>query len=137
MALRGQLWVNVFVFSRAKDSEFYWSLAVKTELEQLGRSHGKKNWTKKFKPEKTRNSFFAFILQSAFLILVKAFRLFLLSLFGRNYFLSLLLHAFNICEIIYTMKVVKGGTPLVSLRLRSGITNMTVFYGHTWIQDEN
>ena len=43
MALRGQMWANVFVFSRSKHSEFYGSLAEKTQLKLLGRGHGKKN----------------------------------------------------------------------------------------------
>ena len=59
------------------------------------------------------------------------FRPFVSSLFWRYYFLSLLLYVFNICELIYKMKVVKGGTPLVSLWMRLGFTNMTLFYGHT------
>lgn len=88
---------------------------------------------KKFKTEKNET-----IPISVFLIFIRAFsdrlfRLSLPSLFWMYCFLLLLLYVFNIYEVIYTKKVVKGGTQLVSLRLRLGFTNKTALWAYLTI----
>ena len=113
-------YLSLSVFSRSKYSEFSDpSLRKLNSINQVGVME-KGSERRKFKTKKTRNSFASFIMMSGFLILLRAFRgtytdplQAIIVLFVLEVLFCVIIALCNICEVIYTIKVVKGGTPLV------------------------
>ena len=60
MALGGQLWANVFVFSQAKTLRILLTPCCENWTRKLGRGHGKKNWTKKIQAWENTKQFRCF-----------------------------------------------------------------------------